>query len=315
MLGCTMAAANHHPPRLSPAQTRALQAVQQRGLARNAPAPALAPIHIHFHPDWLVGGDIVIAHLARSGRYTSQFESGSSNGSYSPAPGGQRWQWEHAHFGGAYDEVAAHERPVYGAVDVGALGYAQPAGHGAAPRFGSAWLALHPATAARSSFCDPDSYWQPQHTGLWPQMDWQQLQCLVLPDPLDHYVEAHIHGGLLLARDVAAIVLDPCFADTPIHTAAQHCGTPVRWHAGYQLAAHQLDNAAQYRGPPVADALRDMLARFATHALTPAHLGQAQASGQYDGQTLKKAWHCMAHLGTNLGANLGAPDAPSADHR
>ena len=297
MLGCIMAATNIDPPRLSPAQQRALQAMQQRGVARSAPAPALAPIHIHFHPDWRVGGDTVIAHLARSGRYTSQFESGCSNGSYSPALGGQRWQWEHDHFGGAYDDADASERPVYGAVDLSALGYAQPAGHGAAPRFGSAWLALHPAAAARSSFCDPDSYWQPQHLGLWPHMDWQQLHCLALPDPLDHYVEAQIHGGLLLARDVAAIVLDPSFAGTATHAAAQRCGLPVRWHAGYQLTAGMLESAALYRGQPIGYALRDMLAHFATTVLTPFHLGQAQASDRYDGQTLKKAWHCMAHLG------------------
>ncbi|MEG1279066.1 MAG: DUF3626 domain-containing protein [Comamonas sp.] len=293
-----MAAPSKQTPALSQAQQSALHAMHQRGLHRPAPAPALAAIHIHFHPDWLVGGTPIIARLAHSGRYLSQFESGCSNGSYSPEPGGQRWQWEHNWFGGAYDNAPPCERPVYGAVDLSSLSHTSPCGHGAAPRFGSAWLQLHPAAASYSSFCDPDSYWQPQHLGLWSQMDWQQLQCLALSDPLDHYVEAQVHSSLLLTRDVVAIVLDASFANTAIADTARRCGVLVRFHSGYRFTTAMLDAAAQYRGRPIADALHDMQARFAGgSALTPAHLGQAQASGGYDGQTLKKAWHCMARLG------------------
>ena len=292
------------PPDLRPAQQRALDAVRRRSAARAGARMPAAPgaIHIHFHPDWLAGGAPVIEQLAGNGRYLSQFESGISNGSLSPQPGGARWQWEHDRFAGAYDDAPASERPVYGAVDLAPLGHASPCGHGAAPRFGSAWLQLHESACARSSFCDPDSYWQPQHTGLWHHMDWQRLQCLALPDPLDHYVEAQVHGGLLLARDVATIVLDPSFAGTAVVDAAQRCGVAVRLHAGYRFTAAMLDDAAQYRGPAIADALRDMLGRFAdtdSHALTPASLGQAQRSGRYEGQVLKQAWHCIARFASH----------------
>jgi Protein of unknown function (DUF3626) len=32
-------------------------------------------------------------------------------------------------------------------------------------------------------------------------------------DMLDCYIEAHVHGPLILADDVEAIVLDPCYRD------------------------------------------------------------------------------------------------------
>lgn len=301
----SMAATEPAVALLSPAQQQALEAVRQRGVQRGPSVP-YAAMHIHFHPDWLHGGASVIEHLASSGRYQSQFESGRSNGSYSPHTGGQRWQWEHDWFGGAYDAAPGSERPVYGAVDLLALGASRLVGHGAAPRFGSAWLQLHAGVAARSSFCDPDSYWQPEHIGLWPQMDWQQLQCLALPDPLDHYVEAQIHGSLLLARDVAALVLDPSFADTPIAAAAQRCQVPVHWHGGYLFTNDKLTAAANYRGHEIAEVLQDLLQHFGSgngsaRSLSPADLGRAQAQssrdGRYDAQSLKKAWHCMARFG------------------
>ena len=319
------ASAHPHAPApaitLTPAQQQALAAVLARRLALQIQTPgALAQpqatpyraIHIHFQPDWLVNGAMVIAHLATSGRYCTQFETGTSNGSYSPAPGGQRWQWEHDWFAAAYDDAPADQRPVYGAVQaslaatsLAATAATPPASYGAAPRFGSAYLQLHPQLAARSSFCDPDSYWQPTHWGHWQHMDWQHLACLALPDPLDHYVEAHVHGGLVLQRDVAAIVLDPSFANTGVADWAARTGVALRFHAGYRLDAQQLPTAAAYRGVEVADALGDMLQRLANAAagaaplphLTPASLGHAQASGRYGAQVLKKAWHCLAQLG------------------
>ncbi|WP_202887990.1 DUF3626 domain-containing protein [Kribbella solani] len=35
-------------------------------------------------------------------------------------------------------------------------------------------------------------------------------------DDLDDYIEAHIHGPVRLDTDVAAVVLDPSFAGTPV---------------------------------------------------------------------------------------------------
>jgi hypothetical protein len=43
-------------------------------------------------------------------------------------------------------------------------------------------------------------------------------------DPLDHYVEAHVHGPVLLAQDVEAIVLDPSYRNTEVEALAlTHC--------------------------------------------------------------------------------------------
>lgn len=281
---------------LTNAQQQALQAVKRRGGPVRERSPAPSCIHVHFHPDWIVQGQPLLALLSQQGRYQSQFESGSSNGSFSPQPEGERWQWEDQRFAGAYNQAEPSERPVYGAVDLERLGYPSHHGYGAAPRFGSAYLQLHSTATARSSFCDPDSYWQPRHVGLWQQMDWQQLQCLQLADPLDHYVEAQLHGGLLLARDVAAIWLDPCYAESPIAQAAQHCGGALRFHPGYRLNAEHLVQASQYRGAEVAEVLADMLQQ-APEGLTPVDLGEAQAGNRYPAALLKKAWHCIAHLG------------------
>ncbi|MDR0260317.1 MAG: DUF3626 domain-containing protein, partial [Comamonas sp.] len=140
-------------PLLTIAQQQALQAVQRRGDPVREHSPAAAAIHVHFHPDWMVPdwmvpdwivqGQPLLALLCQQDRYQSQFESGHSNGSYSPQPQGERWQWENQQFAGAYNLADPAERPVYGAVDLEPLGYPAHQGYGAAPRFGSAYLQLH----------------------------------------------------------------------------------------------------------------------------------------------------------------------------
>lgn len=53
------------------------------------------------------------------------------------------------------------------------------------------------------------------------------------------YVEAQVHGGVSLAEDVEAIVLDPAFDGTPagghLLAAAAHHGLATAWHAGSVL--------------------------------------------------------------------------------
>lgn len=289
---------------LTAAQRQAWQAVHARreaqaghGTDPGVPEPPW-PIHVHFHPDWHVDGRMVIEHLAMQGCYRSQFETGTSNGSYSPAAGGQRWQWEHDWFGGAYDQATASERPKYGAPDVTRLAT------GAAPRFGSAHLRLHHHVALRSTFCDPDSFWQPTHWGSYAQMDWAHLQCLGMADPLDRYVEAHIHGDLLMARDVAAIVLDPSHQGTPVAAWAARCGVPVEYHPGFRAGRAVLADCGEYRGADIQAAALRMLDNCRASALTPAELGRAQALGGWDAPVLKKIWHCIAGLGGPCGAGL-----------
>lgn len=87
-------------------------------------------ITLNFHPDRLIGGLPLLEALLRDGAYHSQFVTGTSNGGLTAHPGGDRWRWESRIFGGAYDEAAPHERPVYGALDF------RRQIVGAAPRFG-----------------------------------------------------------------------------------------------------------------------------------------------------------------------------------
>ena len=51
-------------------------------------------------------------------------------------------------------------------------------------------------------------------------------------DLLDDYIEAQVHGPLLLAHDVEALVLDPCFRGTDVErrlariSTTDHDGRP-----------------------------------------------------------------------------------------
>ena len=79
---------------------------------------------------------------------------------------------------------------------------------GASPRFGSSHLRLRPEVLSRSTFCYPDSVFDPQHFGVASRMNLISLAEADEKDRLDDYIEAHTHGPLLLRRDVEAVVLD-----------------------------------------------------------------------------------------------------------
>ncbi|MBB6563746.1 hypothetical protein HNP48_006470 [Acidovorax soli] len=182
------------------------------------------------------------------------------------------------------------ERPKYGALNHRAL----PTG--AAPRFGSAYLRLKPEVLQRATFCYPDSVFEPQHFGT---VDHATALIALAeanrqPDPLDRYIEAHVHGPVLLARDVEALVLDPCFRESPLEELARQLPCPVEWHAGFRLDVEVLLQHADYRGSAIA-ALGAQIARHGV--LTPAAIGEAAASGQHDPQALKKVWHYVARFG------------------
>jgi hypothetical protein len=124
--------------------------------------PPLDPdlnVTVHFHPDRLVAGVPLLRHLLSDGVYRSQFETGTSNGGLTAYPGGDRWQWEHRMFAGAYDEAAPAQRPTYGS-----LNYRRhPAG--GSVRFGSAHLRLAGHVLPRTTFCYPDSAFEPKLFG------------------------------------------------------------------------------------------------------------------------------------------------------
>ncbi|GAA1476234.1 DUF3626 domain-containing protein [Nocardioides aestuarii] len=247
-------------------------------------------VTLQLQPNWPHLGGTVIEALARDGRYRSQFETGTSNGGLTAHPGGSRWRWESRLFDGRYDAADPATRPVYGALDR----HEDP--YGGSIRFGSAYLVMAEHTLERTTFCYPDSVFEPQHVGG-PE---RRVELAGLADAdvasgarddhLDDYVEAHVHGGVDLAVDVEELVIDPCFRGTPVGAAALTLPCEVRFHPGFSVATADL--TADYRGDaPLA------LARSLGEVLTPDVVGDAARSGAHDRQTVKQVWHLLARFG------------------
>ncbi|MBM0204436.1 DUF3626 domain-containing protein [Micromonospora sp. STR1s_5] len=261
-----------------------------RGLASNDPNPVEYPVTINFHPDLRVRGASMIDLLARDGLYRSQFETGVSNGGLTAHPGGDRWVWESRTFGRAYDGADPAVRPKYGALNH----RRDPVG--GSRRFGSCHLRLRRHVLNRTTFCYPDSVFQPKDFGIEAA---SQLVALAeanrfrLDPVLDNYVEAHLHGELCLSKDVEAVVLDPSYRGTSIEASARTLECPVEWHDGFQLDIEQGEDCERYRGRVAADALGRVAVRG---VVTPAVLGSAR-DDTLDYQTAKWVWHCVARLG------------------
>ncbi|MBB2988047.1 DUF3626 domain-containing protein [Terracoccus luteus] len=270
-----------------------------RALSSGAPLPRTARVALHFHPDRLVDGRPILAAMAAHGRYRSQFETGTSNGGLTAHPGGDRWRWESRIFGRAYDDAPAELRPKYGALDTGERSA------GPAPRFGSAYLRLTEAALDRATFCFPDSFFEPLHFATADAFSLEPLRRAVHeaaagstdeegPDPLDDYVEAHVHGPVRLPADASTLVLDPSHRGTEVEALAAATGIPVQWHPGYRLTVDELRRHPGYRGPEYV-ALGERLAEDGV--LTPRVLGDAARSGRHDAQDLKRVWHLVARFG------------------
>ncbi|MFF5547292.1 DUF3626 domain-containing protein [Streptomyces olivaceoviridis] len=275
-------------------------------VAGTASGPPLDPglrITLNFHPDRISGGRPILESLARDGAYHSQFVTGTSNGGLTAHPGGDRTRWESRIFGGAYDDADPAERPVYGALDF------RRQSVGAAPRFGSSHLRLSGAALARATFCYPDSSTEPGDFGVAGAMPLIALAEADEQDALNDYIEAHVHGGVLLDRDVEALVLDASYRGTPVETAARRLPFPLVWHPGYRLTVTALRRHADYRGPRYAD----LGARIAERGLiTPRVIGDAARSSRYDLQDLKMVWHTLARFGSPEGAGTARLPPPPA---
>lgn len=190
---------------------------------------------------------------------------------------------------GAYDDAAPVDHPVYGALAIGDGPY------GPAARFGSSLLRLRPHVAARTTFAYPDSFMHPSSFGVAGQMGLIELWRSDHPaDPLDHYIEAHVHGGVSVPSDVEALVLDPSFRGSGLDEMARAAGLQVTWHPGYELHTDSLIDLTQYRGPSVANAAA---ALAENGVITPAILGQTRRGGTEDTQMQKWLWHCLARFG------------------
>ena len=258
-------------------------------------------VTLNFHPDRLVDGVLVLAALARDGVYRSQFETGTSNGGLTAYPGGDRWRWESRIFGGAYDEAPADHRPRYGALNF----RRKPAG--GAPRFGSAHLRLNEQTLRRTTFCYPDSVFEPEHFGVADRMALIERAEADRRDALDDYIEAQVHGSVRLDRDVEALVLDPCFRGTDVEAIALTLPCPIEWHHGFRLRTDELRRHPDYRGPHIVSLGLDLA--VAEH-LDARIIGDAARTGAYDEQMLKRVWHYVARFGIVRGSCRPLPPHP-----
>lgn len=163
-------------------------------------------------------------------------------------------------------------------------------------------MRLEPHVLERATFCYPDSAFEPEHYGLvdpTPLIARADADVAAgAVDLLDDYVEAHVHGPVSIAHDVAAVVLDPCYRGTRVEEAAAALPAAVEWHSGFRLPVDELAEHTDYRGPRIVEVARAVArAHTADGVLTPAVIGAAASSGHYDPQEMKKVWHHLARWG------------------
>lgn len=258
------------------------------GLSSGGPIDPSLRVTLNFHPDRLIDGIPLLRALERDGIYRSQFETGTSNGGLTAHPGGDRWRWESRMFGGAYDDLPATDRPKYGSLNY------RRSSVGGSPRFGSAYFRLTGDVLERTTFCYPDSVFEPVDFGVAARMSLIAKALNGAHDALDDYIEAHVHGPVHLAADVEALVLDPCYQDTDVERLARRLPCPLEWHEGFSVAVETLRANPDYRGPQYV-ALGIALARDGI--LNPSVIGDASRAGRYDDQALKRVWHFLARFG------------------
>lgn len=305
---------------------------------------AHAQVALHFHPDRPDAEMKTVAEaLIRQGVYRSQFETQLSNGSVTAYPGGQRDMWEQQIFGGAYQHsgVTNRERPKYGALDL--LRFAD----GPAPGFGSCYLLLSPEVTNHCTFTYLDSHQDPKQMGTLDEFDdlfaallqetffrhsaigqhdmtmkklFDRLNEQLgtpLADPssrtasrnLYHYIEAQVHGEILLERDAETLVADPSFQYTKsgdvLRQLCEKYDIGLLWHMGFVLNADNVPN--DFRGPEMPSLAR-RVARGGI--LNAAMIGDAAMGLKRDANTwsdrgsyeevlqeLKCLWHVLVRYG------------------
>jgi hypothetical protein len=245
-----------------------------------------ARVALHFHPDRPVADMKSVAQaLLEQGIYKSQFETQISNGSVSAYPGGERDLWEKKIFGGAYHlhNVTESQRPKYGALNL----MLHP--DGPAPRFGSCYFLLSPRVSYRCTYTYGGSQEDPMEKGTYEEFndilaaifkdaffrDYALGEKDLAPrrfiehllfkieqpfeDPsnhmpsrnLNHFIEAQVHGDIVLDDDVEILVADPAFKGTYIgRILEQICfkySIELYWHMGFSLRVENVPS--DFRGP------------------------------------------------------------------
>jgi hypothetical protein len=207
-------------------------------------------ITVNFHPDRISSnGDLIIESILKEGKYYSQFKTGTTNGSKTAYPGGERDLWEKELFGGFYHttETDCDRRVKYGSLNI--MNYKD----GASPRFGSCYLKLNKNVIDRCTFTFGDSYLKPKFVGtkdsfysimramldevmlkkrFFNSYDYDLIKTIkyianmnqnnlntqhgIIGRALDHYIETQIHGDINLMDDVDCLVVDESFRESGI---------------------------------------------------------------------------------------------------
>jgi len=300
-------------------------------------------ITLNFHPDrYANNGRLVADNLLADGEYLNQYATGISNGGMNAAIDGNRDRWERRLFYGAYHDGRSvlRDRPKYGALNV--HDYAD----GGAARFGSCFLTLKPHVVGRCTFADGDSNSQPSTVGtarrfcgvlraLFEKIDETGNFCgeedfsiysavgyvlsarrgeiKKIGRNLDHYIEAHIHGGVSLRDDVEALYMDGSFAGTDVadilQSISERCGITLGEVPARRFPIGIIDD--EWKGPfsrPVAERIAAKFGCGAT--LDAALIGLASrdsldnesawadiATGYELSQTFKYLWHYAVMYG------------------
>lgn len=273
---------------LTHAQVLAIEFVSSR--AKGHPYLGKSELTINFHPDrQTISGKPILFEILKDGVLKSQFETKTSNGSLSAKPNGDRWLWESRAFGTHYDLANFSERPKYGALNL------DSATCGGSPRFGSSYFVLKQTVFDRTTFCYPDSWLEPKNFSTFENISTLiELMSESSGDPLDKYIEAHIHGDLLIHHDIECIVLDPSFKNTEVENLASKLPFPLKWHAGFKLNIEALADKDYYRGKKYIEISRE-ISKFGF--LDPYLIGCALNARSYEEQELKKVWHYLACFG------------------
>ncbi len=166
---------------------------------------------------------------------------------------------------------------------------------GASPRFGSAFFQVKSHVLTRSTFCYPDSYFEPEDFAVANQvMPLIQQARASNSDLLDDYIEAHIHGVVSIQQDIECIVLDPIYRGSEVNTLAQKLNIPIQWHNGFELDIQTMQQHPEYRGHEYIDLAKEIAV---DGRITPDILGSAVTKQGYDEQDIKKIWHYLARFG------------------
>lgn len=237
------------------------------------------PITINFHPDRFSNNcKTVIENLFEQGQYHGQFRTGTTNGGKSAHIGGDRFLWEQRLFYDAYPQCSI-DRPKYGALNL--FKYID----GASTRFGSCFFVLKHEVINRCTFAYGDSSTNPTTlctsdtfvgvlSGLLEDVQkngrllnqvvssmQEALAILLYPynklknigRNLDYCIETHIHGDVLLGKDVDSFYVDGSFQQTPLAKQAEvlckKYGIPLKWIPKRQVEIGTIGEL--FRGPKI----------------------------------------------------------------